>query len=247
MNQFLRVNLLWTLFWIVLALVFGAGVYHIMGAQAGLAFFAAYGIEKSLSLDNLFVFLIILNRFNFPPQDEQKVLLYGIIGAVLLRGIFIFVGLSLVKHFSWVFYIFGILLVMMGVKIFISKKESHAPMSLDFLKLSPFTLAIITIIWSDIIFALDSIPAVLAVTSDLFIAYTSNIFAILGLKSLFIVLKQTAKKLAYVKFSIGIITIFVGLKMLLMDVIHIPTEVSCAIIFLTLLLGIGVSLFVTRK
>lgn len=238
--------LLWTAFWILISIAFGAIVYHQQGSELGIQFFTAYVVEKSLSIDNLFVFMIILNGSKLTHAKERSVLFYGIIGAIIMRGLFIWAGIELVHHFSWIFYIFGAMLIHMGVKMFHHEEAQTFKLSPK-LKLKPFGAAILLVIWADLIFAVDSIPAVIAITEDTFIAYTSNIFAILGLRSLFFVLKNTSNKLSLIRFAIGIITIFVGIKMLINPIYHISSLTSCLFIFSVLLCGVGASLYHAKQ
>jgi tellurite resistance protein TerC len=238
--------LLWTVFWILISIAFGGIVYHQQGAELAIQFFTAYVVEKSLSIDNLFVFIIILNGSKLTHTQERSVLFYGIVGAIVMRGIFIWAGIGLVHHFSWIFYIFGAMLIHMGIKMFHHEEAQTFKLSPK-LKLKPFGAAILLVIWADLIFAIDSIPAVIAITEDTFIAYTSNIFAILGLRSLFFVLKNTSNKLSLIRFAIGIITIFVGIKMLINPIYHIPSLWSCLFIFSVLLCGVGASLYHAKR
>ncbi len=234
--------LLWSAFWVFISIVFGGIVYYQQGEELGIQFLTAYMIEKSLSIDNLFVFIIILSGSKLTHAKERSVLLYGILGAIIMRGLFIWAGIELVRHFSWVFYIFGIMLIYMGIKMFYHESAQTFKLSPK-LKLKPFGAAILLVMWADLIFAIDSIPAVIAITEDKFIAYTSNIFAILGLRSLFFVLKNTSNKLPLIRFAIGIITIFVGIKMFINPIYHISSLVSCLIILSVLLLGVIASIY----
>ena len=237
--------------WVVAALVFNAGIYLIHGQQKALEFLSGYVIELSLSVDNLFVFYLIFSQFKVSTADQSRILTWGVLGAQLMRAIFILSGIALLQHFRWVIYAFGILLVFSGVKIFLKSDKTIHPdpdrMS-HFLNrflpvnLSRFLIILILVEAADLLFAVDSIPAVLAVTKDPFIVYTSNIFAILGLRSLYFVLSPVIDKFHYLHYGLGIILAFVGFKMITEHFWPIPIGYALGFILLTLIVSVFVSL-----
>lgn len=247
--------------WILLAGLFNAGIYASVGAQQGLEFTAGYLLEEALSVDNLFVFVVIFSAFRVPPAYQHRVLFWGIIGAVILRGIFIGVGTALVQRFSWVMMLFGALLLYTAWKLFRGEDDEASepgqnPAFRLFKRLVPTVpefqgsrffakqgtkwlatplLAVLVLVeTSDVLFALDSIPAVFGVTKDPFIVYTSNIFAILGLRSMYFLLAAVVHKFVYLKTGLAVILAFVGGKMVAHKWLHIPTGLSLAIIALVL-------------
>jgi tellurite resistance protein TerC len=250
--------------WIALAITFGIVIYVLLGKPKALEFFTGYLVEYLLSIDNMFVFLMIFSFFNIPKQNQPKVLIYGIIGAVVLRFLFVFIGVSLINAFSWTIYLFGSILIYTSIKIITQKNKKFDPKNnvaykilkkiipLDntnktksflikkgkILYATPMLAAVIVIEMSDIIFAIDSIPAVLSVSVDPFIVYTSNIFAIIGLRALYFLLFNLAEKFKFLKFAIAIILLFVGFKMILSHFINIPTALSLLIIITILLSSI---------
>lgn len=254
--------------WISLALIFCLGIYFVEGTVPALNFLTGYLIEKSLSMDNLFVFLVIFSAFAVPAAYLHKVLLWGILGALVMRAIFIFSGIVLINKFHGIIYVFGLFLIFTGLKLFWkSEKEMH-PEENIFLKLlrkiipmtkdyegdrfivkkdgrywaTPLLAVLITIETTDIIFALDSVPAILAITTDPFIVYTSNVFAILGLRSLFFALAGLMPLFHYLHYGLAAMLIFIGTKMLMVDYIDIPIIVTLAVIALILGLSILASL-----
>ena len=220
--------------WVIAALLFNAGIYFVQGQQKALEFTTGYVIELSLSIDNLFVFFLIFSHFKVEPSRQGRILSWGVLGAQLMRAVFILGGVALLKHFSWVIYAFGILLVFSGFKIFFKKNKT---ISLDWLpkNFSSFLVVLIAVEVADLIFAVDSIPAVLAVTKDPFIVYSSNIFAILGLRAMYFVLLPFIDAFRYLHYALGIILVFVGTKMLLDHTWHMP--VGYALGFIVLVLG----------
>ena len=264
---------LWTSFWVSLAVIFGIGVYLVEGATKSLEFFTAYLIEYSLSIDNIFVFLLIFKYFSLPRELEHKALFWGIILALITRLLFILTGVTLIKTFAWITYIFGAFLVFTGVKMAFSKDIEVHPdrnVAIRLLRLfSPVTkefhgarffvrqnggimatpmLAIVLVLEStDILFAVDSIPAVLAVSKDPFIVYTSNVFAILGLRSLFFALAGLMRLFHHLHYGLAAILSFVGIKMLLEEIYHFPITISLLIISLLLALSILSSLLWPEK
>lgn len=245
-----REALAWSAVWIALALAFGGGVYHFRGPELGLEFFAGYLLEKALSMDNLFVFLLVFGYFQVPAELQQRVLLWGALGALVMRGAMIALGIDLIHHFSWVLYVFGGLLLLSGLRML----KADEPASIDparnpvvrgFRRLMPVTagfqgpafftrvegrlhatplfLVLLVIETSDLAFAVDSIPAVFAVTDDPFIVYTSNVFALLGLRSLYFALAGVIERLYLFKYGLAAVLIFASAKMLLHDVYKVPT------------------------
>ncbi len=259
---------LWAIIWVGAAILFCAGIYILLGKTKALEFLTGYIIEKSLSVDNLFVFIMIFSYFHVSPLFQPRVLKWGIIGAVIMRALFITVGIGLFKLFDWVVYIFGALLIFTAIKIVVRQEEKFDPEKNPLLKLfrklfrvtsdfhsesffvkhgglwsaTPLFITLLLIESSDVIFAMDSIPAVLAITTDPFIVYTSNIFAILGLRSLFFVISGMMGMFRYLKIGISVILCFVGVKMLLVHIYKIPITVSLGVVFGVLVLSILISL-----
>lgn len=257
--------LLGVLFWVGLAAIFNIGIYFFMGSQKALEFLGGYIIEQSLSLDNLFLFLIIFSSFGIGASYQKRVLNYGITGAIVLRLIFVVIGVTVVNQFHWVLYIFGLILLYTGVKIFVQKEEHKDYKNsklLRFLgKFIPFTdnlegekffvrknkvlyatplFAILVLIeGSDLIFAIDSIPAIFSITTDTFIVYTSNIFAIMGLRNLYFLLQKVSSTFKFVKYGVAMILVFTGVKLsILFFHIEIPILLSIGIIALILAISI---------
>lgn len=254
--------------WISLALLFNLGLYYFKGEAVALNFFTGYLIEKSLSIDNLFVFLLIFDHFQTPKEYQHKVLFWGILGAVVMRALFIFFGIALVKHFHWVLYLFGTFLIWAGIQMALTRNKEIHPENNFILKLvrklAPFTkdyrgdlffviekgkryatplfLVLLTIEITDVIFAVDSIPAIMAITLDPFIIYTSNIFAILGLRSLFFALSGLAGLFVYLHYGLAAVLCFVGAKMVLEPWIEIPVQYSLGFIVLALAAAVLLSL-----
>jgi len=269
-----RESMAWTVVWVSLALLFNLGVWHFMGPQKCLEFFTGYVIEKSLSVDNVFVFALLFSYFAVPPLYQHKVLFWGILGALVMRAIMIFLGAALIAKFSWIIYIFGAFLILTGIKMIVKREEEihpeRNPLVRWFKKLMPVTndyrgdhffvkengvrmatplfVVLLLVEFSDLIFAVDSIPAIFAVTMDPFIVYTSNVFAILGLRSLYFALAGVMDKFHYLKIGLGVVLSFVGVKMLLG---HTPwkidTLVSLGVIVTVLAGSIIISLLRPRK
>lgn len=257
-------------FWIFLALAFNTYIYFWLGKQPALEFLTGYVIEKSLSVDNLFVFLLIFSYFKVPAESQRLVLLWGIIGAQVMRAVFILAGVAVLAKYHWVIYIFGVILIISGIKLFTEKDKEVHPEDNPVLKFfkrffkvtpnyhgkkfwikesgqwvaTPLMVVLIAIETTDLIFAVDSIPAILAITKDPFIAYTSNIFAILGLRALYFALHHLMGRFHLLHYGLGIILIYVGCKMLLESVIHIPIIVSLGIICSVLTISIVASWYV---
>ena len=265
-----------TFVWIFVALLFCAGIWFYEGDNKAMEFLAGYLIEKSLSMDNLFVFLMLFSFFGVQRKYQHEVLFWGIFGALILRSIFIFAGAAMVQRFEWILGIFGAFLIYTGIKMFSHKDdESVDPSNNIFVKLfkkffpvtdqmhedkffiiengkrlaTPLFIALLVIETTDVAFAVDSIPAVFSVSRDPFIVLTSNIFAILGLRALYFALAAIAKYFAYLKYGLGIILSFVGVKML-MEVFgfrKVPTGISLLIIFGVLVLSMGLSVILSRN
>ena len=267
-------SMAWTVVWVSLALLFNLGVWHYAGPQKGLEFFTGYIIEKSLSVDNLFVFALLFSYFAVPALYQHKVLFWGILGALLMRAIMIFLGAALIERFTWIIYVFGAFLILTGIKMIVKREEEihpeRNPLVRWFKKLMPVTndyrgdkffvrengirmatplfIVLLLVEFSDLIFAVDSIPAIFAVTTDPFIVYTSNVFAILGLRSLYFALAGVMDKFHYLKIGLGVVLAFVGVKMLLGHTPYkIDTLVSLGVIVVVLATSIIVSLLRPKK
>ena len=258
----------WSAVWVVLAAVFNVGVYHWFGAQRALEFTTGYLIEKALAVDNIFVFVIIFSTFAIPAIYQHRVLFWGVLGALVMRAGFILAGGAFLQRFHWAIYVFGALLAVTGIKLLVQRnQELHPernPLVRWFQRVFPMTpdfhggkflvvkngrryatgllLALVAVEVTDLIFAVDSIPAIFAVTSDPFIVFTSNIFAILGLRSLYFLLAGVITKFAYLKVGLSFVLIFVGAKMLLTDLYKVPIVASLGVIAGILALSIIVSL-----
>ncbi len=257
----LKESLTWTGVWVALALVFNAGVWHYAGSGKALEFFTGYLIEKSLSVDNVFVFALLFSYFAVPPVYQHKVLFWGILGALVMRAIMIAAGAALIAKFAWIIYVFGGFLILTGIKMIVKREEEihpeRNPVVRWFKKLMPVTpeyrgdkffvrengirmatplfVVLLLVEFSDLIFAVDSIPAIFAVTKDPFIVYTSNVFAILGLRSLYFALAGVMDKFHYLKIGLGVVLSFVGVKMILAHTAwKIDTLVSLGVIVLIL-------------
>lgn len=246
--------------WISIALLFNVAIYYFRGSEDALKFLTGYLVEYSLSVDNLFVFLLIFSYFHVPPALIHKALFWGIIGAIVMRAIFIVFGIVLIQNFSWMFYVFGAFLVFTGIKLGLSKSEQTAPENNPVLRLfkrfcpvtenyvgnrffvwqkgvlmaTPLFIVLLAVETTDVIFALDSIPAILGITTDIVLVYTSNIFAVLGLRSLYFALAGTMKFFHYLHYGLALILTFIGLKMLFGGFIHVPIFVTLSVIFLIL-------------
>ena len=264
----------WTIAWITLAVMFNLGVWHYAGARKALEFTTGYLIEYSLSVDNIFVFALVFSYFAVPPRFQHRVLFWGILGALVLRAIMIGAGTVLIAKFAWIIYVFGAFLILTGVKMILRREEElhpeRNPVVKWFRKLMPVTsdyredkffvreagvrmatplfVVLLLVEVSDVIFAVDSIPAIFAVTSDPFIIYTSNVFAILGLRSLYFALAGVMDKFAYLKIGLGVVLTFVGVKMLLAHTAYkIDTLISLGVIVLTLAASVVISLLRATK
>jgi tellurite resistance protein TerC len=264
---------IWSAVWVGLAVVFNVGLYFKFGPQRALEFTTGYLIEKALAVDNIFVFVVIFATFAVPAIYQHRVLFWGVLGALVMRAAFILAGGAFLQRFHWAIYVFGALLAITGVKLLLQRNhEVHPernpivrwvqklfPMTHEYhgdkftvLKQgrrygTPLLLALVAVEVTDVIFAVDSIPAIFAITSDPFIVFTSNIFAILGLRSLYFVLAGIITKFAYLKVGLSLVLIFVGAKMLLMDVYKLPIVASLSIIAGILGASIAVSLLKPPK
>lgn len=246
----LRQSFLWSFFWISLALLFNLFIYFWKGPQAGLEFFTGYLIEKSLSVDNLFVMALIFSYFKIPSKDQHAVLFWGVLGAFVMRILFILGGLALIGKFHGIIYVLGLFLIFTGGKLLFRKETRQDPqkswgvkwIKKAFPKITPFMLALVTIEYTDLVFALDSIPAILAITQDAFIVYTSNVFAILGMRSLYFVLAHFLKRFVHLTKGISVILIFIGLKMALSPYYVIPIHYALGIIVFILCVSVFYSL-----
>lgn len=248
----------WSAVWVGLSLVFNLFVWHSLGAQPALEFLTAYLVEKSLSVDNIFVFVLIFSAFKIPPIYQHRVLFWGVLSALVLRALMIAAGVALLAKFHWLIYLFGGFLVFTGLKLMRDtlKPGPHDEGPPSFLRViknlipttetlhgghffareagklhaTPLFLTLVAVEITDVVFAVDSIPAVFAVTLDPFIVFTSNVFAILGLRSLFFLVAELVNRLVYLKVGLGAVLAFVGIKMLIADLYHIPAAVSLAVI-----------------
>ncbi len=269
----LKEALWWSAFWISIGLLFNIVVYYFRDHESALQYFTAYIVEKSLSMDNLFVFLMIFTYFKVPEKYQHKVLFWGILGALLMRMGFIFAGIALIKKFHWILYVFGAMLIYSGIKMISEKdKEIHPeknPVIRLFRKIMPITkdyvdgkffikkdslwhatplfVVLLVIETSDVIFAVDSIPAVLAISNDTFIVYTSNIMAILGLRALYFALSGVMKIFRYLHFGLSFILIFIGIKMVIADFYNIPIYISLGVICFVLVISIAISVILMKK
>jgi tellurite resistance protein TerC len=278
-----REALIWSLVWISLSLVFNTIIYFFWdkmmpgssytNRDAALAFFTGYLIEKSLSVDNIFVFILIFSYFAVPAAYQHRVLFWGILGALVMRGALIVVGAALLKEFQWIIYIFGVFLIFTGIRMARHQDEEihpdQNPVVKFFRKFMPVTenfekdkffvrragkilatplfLILLIVESTDLVFAVDSIPAIFAVTQEAFIVYTSNVFAILGLRALYFLLANVMDKFQYLKLGLSAVLTFIGTKMVIVDLYHIPVGASLAVVAGILTISILASLWKTRK
>lgn len=262
-----REALLWSIFWICLALIFNVAVYHWFGKAHALEFFTGYVIEKALSVDNIFVFVVIFGYFAVPPELHHRVLFWGILGALVLRAAFILAGSALIQTFHWVIYVFGGFLIFTGVKLFLDRGSELHPEQNPVFRLfrrfvrsvdgyrgarffvtengvrcaTPLLLVMVCIEATDVVFAMDSIPAIFAVTRDPFIVFTSNVFAILGLRALYFLLAGMIPKFRYLRVGLAVVLVFVGIKMLIEGFYEISIVLSLAFILTVLTLSVVLS------
>ena len=277
----LRQAAIWSLVWVSLSLLFNAGLWWYLSETMGrvvadkqaLAFLTGYLIEKALAVDNVFVWLMLFSYFSVPPNLQRRVLVYGVLGAIVLRTIMIFAGSWLVTQFQWILYVFGAFLLFTGVKMALAKDDdgdigdkplvrwirSHLRMTDKIenehfftcrngvLFATPLLLVLILVELSDVIFAVDSIPAIFAVTTDPFLVLTSNLFAILGLRAMYFLLAGVAERFSMLKYGLSVILVFIGFKMLIMDLYHIPIAVSLSVVAGILVLTLVINVFVNRR
>lgn len=262
----------WSIMWMALAGAFAVLVYFWHGRGATLEFVTGYVIELSLSVDNLFVFLLIFRYFRVPPVHQHKVLFWGILGALVMRGVFILLGVGLIRRFEWIIYVFGALLVYSGIKLFRQEEMEIHPEKNPVLRVfrrwmpvtenyeggkffvrrpglyaTPLLIVLLVVETTDLLFAVDSIPAILAITLDAFIVYTSNVFAILGLRSMYFALAGMMEAFHYLHYGLSIVLIFVGAKMLVSHYYHMPTEVALGVVAGVLLISVLASVAHPRK
>ena len=269
----LKEALVWSGIWIALSLLFALGLYVWYGSQPALEFLTGYLIEKSLSVDNIFVFVLLFSYFKVPARYQHKVLFWGILGALVMRAIFIFAGIALLQRLHWIIYVFGALLILTGIKMVTEKDKEIHPDKNPVLKLfrrlipvtqdyhadhffvkqaghyaaTPLFVVLLVVETTDVIFAVDSIPAILGITVDPFLVYTSNVFAILGLRALYFALAGVMLLFHYLHYGLSAILVFVGVKMLLADVYKLPVGVALGVIAGILLLAIVASVLRPRR
>ncbi|MEQ9901917.1 TerC family protein [Pectobacterium punjabense] len=271
----------WSIIWVTLSLLFNAGFWWYLDGTLGrdvanaqsLAFLTGYLIEKALAVDNVFVWLMLFGYFAVPPQYQRRVLIYGVLGAIVLRTLMVFGGSWLVTQFQWLLYVFGAFLLFTGIKMALAKDgdgaigdkplvrwlRSHLRMTDSIenerffvrrnglLYATPLFLVLIMVEISDVIFAVDSIPAIFAVTTDPFIVLTSNLFAILGLRAMYFLLAGVAARFSLLKYGLAVILIFIGIKMLLIDIFHIPVAVSLGVVASILIITMLINVWVNKR
>ena len=264
---------IWSAVWILLALVFNLGIYFVWGQEKALEFLTGYVIEKSLSVDNLFVFLMIFQYFATPAIYQHRILFWGIVGALVMRAIFIATGAALLENFHWMIYVFGAFLIVTGIKMLLQGDEKLEPNKNPVVRLfqrwvpiineyqgqrffvrregkihaTLLMLVLVVVETTDVIFAVDSIPAIFAITTDPFIVYTSNVFAILGLRALYFMLAGVMQMFVYLKVGLSFVLCFVGAKMLVVDFYKVPIGISLGVVAGILILSVAVSLLVRWK
>lgn len=265
--------LIWSGIWIFVALLFNGAVYFLKGREMALQFLAGYVLEKSLSVDNLFVFLLVFEYFSLPSRFHHKVLFWGILGALVMRAVFIALGIEAIRHFSWMIYLFGVILVWTGVKLAFGKGQKVEPEKNIFVKVfrrffsmtdsyeegrffirrngvllaTPLVVVLLVIETTDVVFAVDSIPAVLAISRDPFIVYTSNVFAILGLRALYFALAGLMKLFHHLHYGLAVILCLIGVKMLISHFVHVPTIAALGAILFILALSVIASIIWPQK
>ncbi|EAV0572106.1 TerC family protein [Salmonella enterica] len=271
----------WSILWVTLSLLFNAAFWWYLAETQGrevadpqaLAFLTGYLIEKSLAVDNVFVWLMLFSYFSVPPALQRRVLVYGVLGAIVLRTIMIFAGTWLIAQFEWLLYVFGAFLLFTGVKMALAKEDKsgigekpmvrwlrgHLRMTdtienehffvrkNGLLYATPLLLVLIMVEFSDVIFAVDSIPAIFAVTTDPFIVLTSNLFAILGLRAMYFLLSGVAERFSMLKYGLAVILVFIGIKMLIVDFYHIPIAVSLGVVFGILTITLVINAWVNHQ
>ncbi|EEH5217133.1 TerC family protein [Salmonella enterica] len=271
----------WSILWVTLSLLFNAAFWWYLAETQGrevadpqaLAFLTGYLIEKSLAVDNVFVWLMLFSYFSVPPALQRRVLVYGVLGAIVLRTIMIFAGTWLITQFEWLLYVFGAFLLLTGVKMALAKEDEsgigekpmvrwlrgHLRMTdtienerffvrkNGLLYATPLLLVLIMVELSDVIFAVDSIPAIFAVTTDPFIVLTSNLFAILGLRAMYFLLSGVAERFSMLKYGLAVILVFIGIKMLIVDFYHIPIAISLGVVFGILTITLVINAWVNHQ
>jgi tellurite resistance protein TerC len=263
----------WSFFWVALSLAFNLGVYWRHGAEPALQFLTSYLLEKSLSVDNIFLFALIFASMGVDAQHQHRVLFWGVVGALVMRGVFIVTGVQLVRHFHWILYVFGVFLLIMGLRLLLPQKKKFDPRNSRMLRLArklfpvsegyvggqffarcsgrlcatPLLLVLIMIEVADLTFAMDSIPAVFAVTQDPFIIFTSNVLAIMGLRALYFLLAHAMTRFHYLHPALAVILILIGGRMLLARWVQIPTVLTLLTIVLVLGIAILASLLTRRR
>ncbi|EHL3468474.1 TerC family protein [Salmonella enterica] len=271
----------WSILWVTLSLLFNAAFWWYLAETQGrevadpqaLAFLTGYLIEKSLAVDNVFVWLMLFSYFSIPPALQRRVLVYGVLGAIVLRTIMIFAGTWLITQFEWLLYVFGAFLLFTGVKMALAKEDEsgigekpmvrwlrgHLRMTdtienerffvrkNGLLYATPLLLVLIMVEFSDVIFAVDSIPAIFAVTTDPFIVLTSNLFAILGLRAMYFLLSGVAERFSMLKYGLAVILVFIGIKMLIVDFYHIPIVISLGVVFGILTMTLVINAWVNHQ
>ena len=271
----------WSLIWVSLALVFNFGLWWYLNDTVGaeiahrkaLEFLTGYLLEKSLSVDNIFIFLLIFASFQVPPEYQRRVLIYGVLGAIVMRAVMILAGAWVVREFSWVLYLFGVFLVVTGIRMLVMAEQEPDVTANPVLRFArrhlrisdedhgerfvvmkdgvryftPLFLVLVLIEISDLVFAVDSIPAIFAITTDPFIVFTSNIFAIMGLRALYFLLADVADRFHLLKYGLAMVLTFIGAKMLIAPWYHVPVEASLAIVAILIGTSVVASLIATRK
>jgi tellurite resistance protein TerC len=264
----------WSIVWVALSLAFAAGIFVVEGSEPGLAFLTGYVIEKSLSVDNIFVFVLLFTFFAVPAELQHRVLFWGVLGALVMRGILIGVGSVLLSEFHWIIYVFGAVLIFSGIRMATAGEKKTVniegnlavrllrkvmPVSSEYEGQKFFTvkngvrfatplfLVLVVVETTDLIFAIDSIPAIFAVTDDPFLVYTSNVCAILGLRAMYFLLAGVVDKFHYLTIGLSVILVWVGTKMLLVDIYHVPIPLSLAVIAIILSVAVGASLLFPKK
>lgn len=263
----------WSVIWTLIALIFNWGVYLLKGKELAMQFLAGYILERTLSFDNLFVFLLVFNYFQLPHRYHHKVLFWGIFGALVFRAIFIGFGISLLHYFAWMIYVFGAILVWTGAKlafekdkkvepeknIFVKWFRKMCPVTTDYhegkffvrlkgvLYATPLVVILLVIESTDVVFAVDSIPAILAISQNIFIVYTSNVFAILGLRALYFAIAELMKMFHHLHYGLSIILVLIGVKMLIAHFFHVPTAIALGAILLILAASVVASIIWPQK
>jgi tellurite resistance protein TerC len=267
----IKESLIWTAVWVALALIFNAGIWHFMGQTPAEEFFAGYLLEKALSVENIMIFVLVFQLFKIPAELQHRVLFWGILGAIIFRSIFIAAGAAIIAEFQWVLYVFGVFLLLTAIKmLWLAQKTDDGggvvrwiarvlPMSQDSSAtrfttrengrrlFTPLFGALLAIEVSDVIFALDSVPAIFAITNKPFIVFTSNIFAILGLRSLYFASAHAIEKFHYLKVGVGIILLWIAAKLLLHGVVKIPIDITLAVIATVITVSVVASLVIKKE